>query len=583
MENLLLIAADAAAEIPASNSLPAGKTILCPGICAFGDARVTALPPDSVILQTGYITSADKPHAANTPPDAIKKFNGSFALIKVDTANHVITVFSDRWASRPLWYYHQKGTWYIASNLRYITDASGCKLPIDAANFASLLMRGRPVDNGTMLSGIRRTRPGEAVTLHTDGKISIKQWYALKYEPDSALSRTDAAQVLAEHLKNAATNILSISRNPVLFLSGGMDSRLTLAAFPKAERPVCITLADRQNYEASIAGKVAAAAVAKERVVLRDKHWYLRDLENFILFSGGCYHFAHAHFSQACRTPGIGGSSFMMGDWMEPFQKVFYKGNVQFNSPETLLEQLPVLDGYYANQRRNSCLQIIKPEYRAAFHAVWRERMLAKAAEAIAASPEIPTVCEYFIRTNSAYEHATYAMHENIRMAGEEYALFWDNDISDLLFSLPYELRANSNLACDVLNLISPELMAIANANTMLPPSLPPVLAAFVMKLRGLAGAARKKLSMLTGSRNYSHLGSWPNLHLLCATDPEWTKYIENTIFRNNSLPDFIDTDYAKTVWARFHAGQFEYAYELYALLNLAIINSSNGTGHHEL
>jgi len=550
-----------------------------------GNARVsTCAETPYIILQTGYITNADKLKGSSCLSDSIKTINGSFALIKINTKNRVITILSDRWASRALWYYYDNGTWHIASDLMDMSENSPHRRSINAANFTSLLMRGRPADNGSLLAGIQRMRPGEAITLYPDGHTVTEQWHRLKYIPDKNLSFGEAASVLAAYLAESAANVnKTAERSPILFLSGGMDSRLTLSAFTQEVRPYCVTLGDKLNYEASVAMKVAASAGTKNRLFLRDQFWYLRDLENFVRFSGGCYHFSHAHFSQACKMPDIGGSDFIMGDWMELFQKVFYNENATYHTPKELANALSACDGIYANNRWTASLSVIKPKYQADFYNSWHAKTLAKAEEAFSASSELPLVCEYLLRTNSVYELPTFAMHENIRMAGQEYALFWDNKVSDFMFSLPYALRKHSRLSCEVIKKLAPELLTIPNANTMLPPALPPAITTTALKLRSFAGAARKKFTAMTKSNNYSHMGSWQNLHLLCSTNPVWTEYINKTIFHNIDLPEFIDMESAKNAWTMFQSGHFEYAFEIYALLNLAIINSHNGNGQYEL
>lgn len=515
----------------------------------------------------------------------LNELNGSYCLIIVDRKELSVVVCSDRWASRTVWRTFVNGTWCLASHPALLWQALGRKSPIEAASLGSLLLRARPLGDRCLLSGLTRNLPGHVHHLSLSGNEYTSCWHRPVYEPAKGVKSSEWEALLAETLRRSATRLKGVMERPLLFLSGGLDSRLALASLRGVFDVVAVTLQDSENFETKIAREVASALGVTHKIVKRDRSYYLRVMGQSALLQGGIYHPAHSHFSEGLRLleNGVGYDSVLLGDFLEAFQKLF--GDDADSLPEGisaegLYEHIFQLDGKYASHDAGSGLAFLLPSVRDRVFEEWRVQLLATIREALEVTSELPLTIDYLLRWRAAYELATYCMIEDVRSYGPERCLSMDNELYDLMLSMPAKIRKGGRLSPAAIRRLAPRLAHVQNANTMLPASAPHWCHKAVKVVRPKVGTLRRKFNYAFGITGAAMSSSWSDCRLLAAKDQSWIEYIEDRLFDQEGLPDTIfDRKVVEGLWKEFRAGNFSRAFSLDSLLTFALVHKRYGSG----
>lgn len=515
---------------------------------------------------------------------SIEKLNGSFALLCISSQDKAIYLCSDRFASRTIWRSFHDGTWLFASHPVLLWFAVGKRYALDPAALGSLLLRARPSGARSLLTVGKRNLPGYIHTLSFDGQQESTRWYRPHYEPLKGKSLGEWGERLSSTLKASTRRLKPIMNKPLLFLSGGLDSRLALAALSTEFDPLCVTLFDGENFETKTARLVANTVGAQHHTVLRDKAWYIRGMERAALLQGGNYHPAHSHFSEGLIKIGtdLNYDSVLLGDFLEAFQKLLGENVESLGrkpSAENLCDHVLTLDGQYSASEKMGVLQYIREPLRKRVFDAWRSDLMAAATEALEVSGELPASVDYFLRWSAAYEVATYGMIEDIRSFAPEKSISMDNELHDLMLSIPAAQRNKGRISLEALKHLSPQLGYIQNANTMLPANAPYWCHKAVKMIRPRLGKAKQMLNRKLGITSVMS-SSWTDLRLLASTDGEWIKFIDSILSDSAAFPDSIfETSAIQSAWQRYRAGELHLGFSIDSLLTVGIIHKNYGSG----
>lgn len=517
--------------------------------------------------------------------DACAALNGSFTLLAVSRADASVQQYSDRFGSRAVWRAYHEGSWLFASHPVLLWGALGRRLPVNPASLGSLLLRARPSGESALLDVGRRNVPGTVLILTPAGQEQCTRWFLPRYQPAQGVSTTQWGERLATALRGSSSRLKGIMDKPLLFLSGGLDSRMALAALSSDFKPSCVTLFDGENVETRTARMVAQAVGTAHYTVARDKGWYLRVMERAALLQGGNYHPAHSHFSEGLKRlePGLAYDGVLLGDFLEAFQKLLGE-HVELlgprPGPSDFCDHVLTLDGHYSAAEKLAVLQFVREPLRKRVYEAWRADLMAAAGEALQVSSEVSVAVDYFLRWRAAYEVATYGMIEDIRSLAPERSLSMDNELHDLMLSIPGGQRGYGRVALAALKRLCPELAHIRNANTLLPADAPYWCHKTVKWVRPRLGRARQAFNRKFGVTNAVMASSWTDCRLLGATDPDWIRYFESILGDPSALPEsMFDAAQVQQAWRRYRAGELTLGFSINSLLTFGIIHRRFGSG----
>jgi len=146
--------------------------------------------------------------------------------------------------------------------------AAALQLKPDLVAVSQLLGSEHTVGRRTLFSGLSEALPGELWRINSDTEHLVAQEPAIVDDGECPTDLATTATALADQLVATATAMLSTSERPGIALSGGLDSRIVLAALTRAgHTPRAFAWGGPKEYETSII-KRCAAAVGSELAFL---------------------------------------------------------------------------------------------------------------------------------------------------------------------------------------------------------------------------------------------------------------------------------------------------------------------------
>ncbi len=172
--------------------------------------------------------------------DIVSRFNGLFALVVSEDGGRRLTLVSDRYGFRPLFWRHDGERLMFATELKAIIGPGLGVVATDACSVAEALVYGTHLNGRTWAAGCQRLAPATLLTLAA-GRLTQTQYWTYRYRHEGmtrARSIAGLADEFGERLGRAVIRATEAGGRVGIFLSGGYDSRSVAAAIPPAARPL---------------------------------------------------------------------------------------------------------------------------------------------------------------------------------------------------------------------------------------------------------------------------------------------------------------------------------------------------------
>ena len=167
----------------------------------------------------------------------LHKFIGMWAFVIWDEQKKLLFSSRDRLGIKPLYYFYNEDSFIFASEIKAILEHPEIKRCADIQSIYEYLYLGHSLDDRTWIKGIHRLNPAHYLILDNE-KLSVRNYWKAKVEPDYFLSEEDAALGLNRILRDSVRLMLRADVEAGLHLSGGIDSSSITAiaeqlSFPK--------------------------------------------------------------------------------------------------------------------------------------------------------------------------------------------------------------------------------------------------------------------------------------------------------------------------------------------------------------
>ena len=163
----------------------------------------------------------------------LKKVNGQFAFAYYDEAKETLMVARDRMGILPLYYHVGADFVAFASEIKALLPVIGQFEIDDEAVEEYLTYRSVPPPR-TLFKGVRKLAPGTAMYIGKDGSLREEIYWSLPARDDEPTLTGEAAIRAVEEKLQEAVALRLVADVPVgAYLSGGLDSSLTVALMKK--------------------------------------------------------------------------------------------------------------------------------------------------------------------------------------------------------------------------------------------------------------------------------------------------------------------------------------------------------------
>lgn len=230
---------------------------------------------------------------------AVERHNGSAILLIWDPQQQQVHLLTDHLGYYPIFLYQPekiKGC-VIASFPDAIADDRAVHLTPDYVSMSEFLWQAKATPPHTYYQEVKY--PGAATHCCWDLRQGTyqKREYWQPFQADSFSSLSEAVGELAAAVRRSVY-IRTLPRlGPIVnYTSGGLDSRVILAAAADPNCVIGVNLYDVPNREAAVAEQVCQAAGVKYVGFARDPDYYPQWMRSNIKYSGAMWSEYHSHF-----------------------------------------------------------------------------------------------------------------------------------------------------------------------------------------------------------------------------------------------------------------------------------------------
>jgi asparagine synthase (glutamine-hydrolysing) len=198
----------------------------------------------------------------------VKNLRGNFAGFLYNSEQNNLIIFTDHIASKPLYYFFDKGTntLIFSSELKIIVKGMnelGFASHLDTKGAYCLLTCGYMLKDLTLVEEIKKLPAGHVIE-YKDGEISFNEYYKLSSKPCIVDKEEDIIKELDNRFKEAIK--LEYEKDKeygykhIATLSGGLDSRTNVAYAKKLGYSDidCFTFSQSNYLDEMIAKKIAS-------------------------------------------------------------------------------------------------------------------------------------------------------------------------------------------------------------------------------------------------------------------------------------------------------------------------------------
>jgi asparagine synthetase B (glutamine-hydrolysing) len=504
-------------------------------------------------------------------PSFLVELNGSFALLLADEAAGSALLAVDCLSSRTMWQSRVGQGFVFGSHVQPVATIAGSSREPDPAYVYSFLFHDRTVDGRSPYRGITALDAGSSVLLANDEPPQDLRYCEPRFEPVAG-TLDDLARTLSTTLRAVVADAKAGSREPCLFLSGGLDSRLVASVSPAGMSAV--TLGDRENRETRIASRAAAMAGLPHRLLIRPNSWYPDDLVPASLANDGIWDASHAHY-HPLRLPeyefgndvavlGYGSNLYVRGShlgWSE-----LWRPRPADTSPKSRLLDLV---------RTAPCVNPLASEFFTPAGMLVARKAFEETSELVVDrvlqfSDQLPDLWDlYWCGSMTTVSHA--ANIACLRDFTSERNAFSDRRIHQLYLQIPPRMRASGQVARRAMAISSRELNRLPDANTWLPMSFPRWLHRSAWATRkAVAGVRRARLGA-SRSADYRSRGSWPHYGILLATNQTMRAQVERLLAADSPADDLLDRPRIRGCWEALSNGDYRYGDAFAALVTMLV------------
>ena len=515
--------------------------------------------------------------------DEVSHLNGSFSIIIYDEIKDKTILLSDRLCTMPLYYWVSNGGHSISSSLQALLSDNRIPRAIDTAGIVQLMAHQRVSGNSTQYKFVKSLTGSEIVTITKDG---VKRRYSrvLKWS-NSSLNNNQMAEKLATAFKNSFKKRYSTSISPGLLLSGGMDSRIVLAAATanNIDLPT-MTLCSHYNNEVKIAQKCAEMSNQKFNFIEVPTKRLTSVFEDSVNASDGLYA-APINLFGSLSNISRDYNVLFSGHGIDYTLRGMYLPKFQVRG-RTSATNLPIL--LPINTKKRPIANVIQPLLEK--NKDWRsvvldlnihkyERILVDSLSLSLNHLEFDTPYDaidgYILSTQS--KHYTYGDFSAMSRIIKHRSIAFDPEVLEIYFSMTPKSRVSGDIVRMALNILNPNLAKINNANNNLPANIPlwlqstKVIAKSVIYRAGLAKIYRHPNKIFTSS-------SWVQYSELMRSEDVVRNYVENLIKDENLLDlGIFSRKSIKNIVKQHTSGERNHSKTLHSLVSISLWLKNNG------
>lgn len=517
-----------------------------------GDAKAAAVHGDLVVVVDGELygqpqgRSSAETIAVGLAADGTTFLNGvhgCFAAACWDRRAQSLTVVTDRFGMRPVYWTHRAGRLLFAAEIKALLTDPAVPRALSEEGVSQFFAFGQFLGDTTLYGDVRALPPAACLTwdARTD-RVTLSNWANTRV-PLSAATDVEWLDLIDDRLVSAVERACRDTGGLGLSLSGGLDARTILGVVPDATAVTCLSLGVPGGMDHLSAARMAELAGQTHHRQLLDGDFlgrfsellqpvvrhtdghYLdqgivystlqmyRDLGVRVLLRGHAGELMHMRkayaFSMDAEAQALG-STAALHDWLWRHLSHYMVGEADPS----------VFAGGMTVRLRESA----------------RASLEVSAARFEHLEPPSQRIWHLFVRERLHRETAL-SLHL-FRSFVEVRVPFLDLALIDALLAAPVHLKVNDDIQTHVLRHHRPDFLHVVNTNTGAPMGAGPLRVKFEhLRMRVMA-----KLGV-AGYQPYERLGLWlaRDLHPMLRDVLLGEQFLDRRIFERGAVERLLD------------------------------------------
>lgn len=497
--------------------------------------------------------------------DFVHKLNGAFALAIWNRPKQEVLIVNDCYGLRPLYYAKHDGRLLFASEVKAILQDKAFKRVVNDEAVADFFAFEHLLGNETLFKGISVLPPASILTCHKD-RFSIEHYWDFDYK-ERTFSENYYVEELVKRFKRAVRIRMQDEHRKGLFLSGGLDSRSILAA--AGGKLHTFTFGVKGGQEAKIARIVANALGAKNEFFELEQDYIARYAEKAVYLTDGMVNILHFHvislldrirdgvdiiFDGLSFDRLLGGSfltrKIMRSNKHELSTALFRKTNTLFR--EDIAKQLFVKD--YYQRIKDVPFQSLRKEVDKI-----RDRNPAN-------------INDHFGLHNCA-RRQFFMVPLYYRSKLEHRAPTFDNDLVDLILSIPPSLRCGHRIYNKFLKQLCPTAARVPYNKTGIRVDAPRVLSVIGYLIYGGKIVSKRLLRRYThGVVSIPNKSSYPDYDEWMRKDISFREFVKEILLDERTLNrGYFNKDFVRKLIDDHMNYRRDYARQICALITFEL------------
>jgi len=490
-------------------------------------------------------------------PMFVRCLNGSFAIAVYDSRDQTLHLYTDRFLSRPLFFWQKNNDFAFASSVRSLLccrDDIGREY--DHMAIAEFIGFDKVISERTLFADIRRLPPAAHARLR-NGKLAVERYF--NFDPCAVTdlsSWREAAHKLTDILRRSLEKRVADDSGLGVFLSGGIDSRLILALSPDSVTGLTLTNEGMANKERKLTLKAASTRGIACIELPRTSDYPLLQARASVDINEGVF------------------GSFLACRGVTFFNRLVEAGihvtitGLYFNQvlKGMFIEDLPPIWGMAllpecvrnrAISRVLSESTLIQETYPLNLKSLGLSDKL-KDALAVAKEHQIRRLSQWFSNGGTIGDLADRFPFENLLSVSDlapttrtnrtrlvDHSIIYDNELAEFAISIPHKWKRGGRLVMYALRKVSPELAKIEDPHTGLPAGVcPPLHSRTIQGVKDISQDLLKRSSLCCKVRNYLrsrkrernvhpfNQGAYHDINALLKFSPKYQELVRSSIER---------------------------------------------------
>lgn len=451
---------------------------------------------------------------------ALAEINGQFCAAFYDKTRHRLSLITDRLCTFPIHIWRSDNCIAFASHIHTLIGDERVPREADPAAIAQLFTMQRTIGRITPMRSIEALPAASRVDL-SPGSYRETPYWELKWRAPE-FTRRDGPAVLAEALRNAMVR-QSVGDDVGVMLSGGLDSRLVLAAAPNGGLTSWTTASYAENPELEIARNIAELFDSPHHSIIVDPEDTLEYTEPATVAADGMYPSSNGYYAlasaaaQGCRVALTGhGLDYTLRGYYLPAKFISIGGsNTRYPGLRSIPAR-PTGRDVLENLRQGPPNATIRRIVHAPFADEWwagQARAMDDVLTPWLTSDDPYNAWDAFL-LHAVSKHYAFTGMQAIRAFSDLRMPAFDNDVFDVYLQMTPNWRCQGRMTQQALQILSPEGARIPNANTQFRCDLDPRVEIAALLARGVLRRMRVLKRTVLPSAAHSE-GSWQNLSAL--------------------------------------------------------------------